>query len=120
MVDQRAVIISCDGHAAGRPEDYVSYIDPAYRGDYDDWVKKLEKGRSAQAEGTRRRPLPVLQGGQRHTSPGRLRLVDPAKGQPPPAHRTLPPRVTADQRLPTAVGLGQLIAGRPANRPAEQ
>ena len=31
---QRPVIISCDGHATGRPADYVPYIDPAYRERY--------------------------------------------------------------------------------------
>ena len=36
MQDERPVIISCDGHATGRPEDYVPYIEPAYRAQYED------------------------------------------------------------------------------------
>jgi hypothetical protein len=29
MNSTHAVIISCDGHATGRPADYVPYVDPA-------------------------------------------------------------------------------------------
>ncbi len=52
MSDQRPVIISCDGHAAGRPEDYVPYIEPAYREQYEDWAGLLVKRREAQAKAT--------------------------------------------------------------------
>ena len=34
MAEQRPVIISCDGHATARPNDYIPYIDPAYRERY--------------------------------------------------------------------------------------
>ncbi len=38
MVEQRPAIISCDGHASGRPEDYVPYIEPAYRARYEEFL----------------------------------------------------------------------------------
>jgi predicted TIM-barrel fold metal-dependent hydrolase len=52
MGDQRPVIISCDGHATGRPADYVPYVEPAYREQYDDFVRVLEEGRAARARAT--------------------------------------------------------------------
>jgi predicted TIM-barrel fold metal-dependent hydrolase len=52
MTGERPVIISCDGHAAGRPEDYVSYIDPDYRDQYEEWAGLLVKRREAQAAAT--------------------------------------------------------------------
>jgi predicted TIM-barrel fold metal-dependent hydrolase len=41
MSTQRPVIISCDGHATGRPEDYADYVEPAYRDRYADFVEHL-------------------------------------------------------------------------------
>ena len=38
MSEHRPIVISCDGHAAGRPEDYVPYIEPAYRDRYQEFV----------------------------------------------------------------------------------
>jgi Predicted metal-dependent hydrolase of the TIM-barrel fold len=52
MSDQRPAIISCDGHATGRPEDYVPYIEPRYRDQYDEFVRVLEAARVARAEAT--------------------------------------------------------------------
>ena len=43
----RPVIISCDGHATGRPEDYVPYIEPSYREQYDEFVRALLAGRES-------------------------------------------------------------------------
>ena len=34
MTEPRPLIISCDGHATGRPQDYVPYVEPAYRARY--------------------------------------------------------------------------------------
>ncbi|MCH7789562.1 MAG: amidohydrolase [Acidobacteria bacterium] len=47
MTDQRQVIISCDGHATGRPDDYVPYIDPAYRERYEEFATGLKAERAA-------------------------------------------------------------------------
>ena len=52
MAEQRPVIISCDGHATGRPEDYVPYVEPAYRGKYEEFVREL-KVRQADEAGKR-------------------------------------------------------------------
>lgn len=41
MSTQRPVIISCDGHATGRPEDYTDYVERAYRDRYADFVEHL-------------------------------------------------------------------------------
>lgn len=41
----RPAIISCDGHASGRPSDYAPYIEPAYRERYDEFVAVLEHRR---------------------------------------------------------------------------
>ena len=45
----RPVIISCDGHAAGRPDDYLPYIEPAYRSRYDDFVTAWRRRQDAMA-----------------------------------------------------------------------
>ena len=50
--NERPVIISCDGHATGRPEDYVPYIEPAYREQYDEFVRVLDAARVARAQAT--------------------------------------------------------------------
>lgn len=42
MAEQRPVVISCDGHATGRPEDYIPYVEPAYRERYQEFVTGLE------------------------------------------------------------------------------
>ena len=39
MSIERPVIISCDGHANGRPEDFAPYVEPAYRDRYADFVE---------------------------------------------------------------------------------
>ena len=52
MTEQRPVIISCDGHATGRPADYVPYIEPAYREQYDEFVRVLEAARIAREQAT--------------------------------------------------------------------
>jgi predicted TIM-barrel fold metal-dependent hydrolase len=49
MSEQRPVIISCDGHATGRPQDYVPYVEPSYRGKYEEFVRELEAKRAAEA-----------------------------------------------------------------------
>jgi predicted TIM-barrel fold metal-dependent hydrolase len=38
MSTHRPIVISCDGHAAGRPADYVPYIEPGYRAQYQEFV----------------------------------------------------------------------------------
>jgi predicted TIM-barrel fold metal-dependent hydrolase len=52
MSAQRPVIISCDGHATGRPEDYVPYIEAPYRAQYDDFVRALAAQRAARVRAT--------------------------------------------------------------------
>lgn len=56
MTSQRPVIISCDGHATGRPADYVPYIDPADRERYAEFAREITAQRAArrkaQQEGT--------------------------------------------------------------------
>ena len=52
MQDERPVIISCDGHATGRPEDYIPYIEPAYRAQYDEFVQALLAARAAREKAT--------------------------------------------------------------------
>ena len=42
MNEHRPVILSCDGHASGRFEDYADYIEPGYRDQYADWVKRQQ------------------------------------------------------------------------------
>lgn len=48
MAEQRPVIISCDGHATGRPDDYVPYIEPAYRTRYEEFAREATARRAAQ------------------------------------------------------------------------
>jgi len=50
MTEHRPVIISCDGHATGRPEDYVSYVEPAYRGKYEEFVREFKAKQAAAAK----------------------------------------------------------------------
>jgi predicted TIM-barrel fold metal-dependent hydrolase len=50
MKEQRPVVISCDGHATGRPEDYVPYVEPAYRDRYAEYVRELKSRQAAEAE----------------------------------------------------------------------
>lgn len=50
MTERREVIISCDGHATGRPDDYLPYIDPAYRTQYDEFAKKTKAQFAARRE----------------------------------------------------------------------
>jgi predicted TIM-barrel fold metal-dependent hydrolase len=45
----RVVVISCDGHASGRPADYAEYIDPAFRWQFDEWLKAQAHLESSQA-----------------------------------------------------------------------
>jgi predicted TIM-barrel fold metal-dependent hydrolase len=48
MSHQREIVISCDGHATGRPDDYVPYIDPAYRDRNAEYATKVKARRAAQ------------------------------------------------------------------------
>lgn len=48
MSDERPVIISCDGHAVGRPDDFVPYIDPAFRERYREHATAMKAQRAAQ------------------------------------------------------------------------
>lgn len=41
------IVISCDGHATGRPDDYVPYIDPAYRDRYAEFAAGVKARRAA-------------------------------------------------------------------------
>ena len=50
MAEQRPIIISCDGHATGRPEDYIPYVEPAYRVKYEEFVRELEVKRAKLAK----------------------------------------------------------------------
>ena len=50
MSEQRPVIISCDGHATGRPEDYVPYVEQAYRPQYEEFMLGLDKVRKAREQ----------------------------------------------------------------------
>ena len=50
MAEQRPVVISCDGHATGRPEDYVPYVEPSYRGRYEEFVRELKARQAAQTK----------------------------------------------------------------------
>jgi len=47
---ERPVIISCDGHAAGRHDDYVPYIEPAYRDQYAEFVIASRRLQAKQAK----------------------------------------------------------------------
>ena len=48
MSDRRPVIISCDGHATGRPEDYLPYVESAYRDRYGEFVREHLRQQAAQ------------------------------------------------------------------------
>jgi predicted TIM-barrel fold metal-dependent hydrolase len=48
MSDRRPVIISCDGHATGRPEDYLPYVESAYRDRYGEFVREHLRQQDAQ------------------------------------------------------------------------
>ena len=50
MPEKRPVIISCDGHATGRAEDYVPYVEPAYRERYEEFVRELAERQATQAK----------------------------------------------------------------------
>jgi predicted TIM-barrel fold metal-dependent hydrolase len=50
MSEQRPIIISCDGHATGRAQDYVPYVETAYRGKYEEFVRELAAKRAAAKE----------------------------------------------------------------------
>jgi predicted TIM-barrel fold metal-dependent hydrolase len=52
MRAERPVIISCDGHATGRPEDYRPYIEPAFREQYAEFEQALAAQRAARARAT--------------------------------------------------------------------
>ena len=52
MAEDRHVVISCDCHAVGRPEDYTPYIEPAYREQYEGFVAHLRRTRDAIADAT--------------------------------------------------------------------
>jgi predicted TIM-barrel fold metal-dependent hydrolase len=52
MRAERPVIISCDGHATGRPEDYRPYIEAAYREQYAEFEQALAAQRAARARAT--------------------------------------------------------------------
>jgi predicted TIM-barrel fold metal-dependent hydrolase len=56
MTNRRPVIISCDGHATGRPEDYVPYVDAAYRDSYADFVRELQAQREAERKAAQDKP----------------------------------------------------------------
>ena len=47
---RRPVIISCDGHATGRAEDYVPYVEPGYRERYQEFVRELKATQAAKAK----------------------------------------------------------------------
>lgn len=49
MAQARPVVISCDGHATGRPEDYVPYVEPRYRGRYEEFVREFKARQAAVA-----------------------------------------------------------------------
>lgn len=48
MTERREIVISTDGHATGRPDDYVPYIDPAYRDRYAEFARAVKARRAAQ------------------------------------------------------------------------
>jgi predicted TIM-barrel fold metal-dependent hydrolase len=41
------IVISCDGHATGRPDDYIPYLENAYRDRYVEWASQENAKRSA-------------------------------------------------------------------------
>jgi predicted TIM-barrel fold metal-dependent hydrolase len=50
MAEQRPVVISCDGHATGRPEDYLPYVEPSYRARYEEFVTEFKARQVAEAK----------------------------------------------------------------------
>ena len=60
MADERPVIISCDGHATGRPDDYIPYIDPGYRERYTEFAVGVKAQRAAARPLIGRRPRFVV------------------------------------------------------------
>lgn len=44
------MIISCDGHATARPQDYVEYVEPAYRDRYEEFVRGFRAKQAEQAK----------------------------------------------------------------------
>lgn len=50
MAAARPVIISCDGHATGRPEDYLPYVEPSYRARYEEFVREFKARQAADAK----------------------------------------------------------------------
>jgi len=49
MTEARQIIISCDGHATGRPQDYISYVEPSYRDRYEEFVREFQAKQGRQA-----------------------------------------------------------------------
>ena len=51
----RLLIVSCDCHAGGSPEEYRRHMDPAYHARYDAWLadRDGQDARVAQALGVR-------------------------------------------------------------------
>ncbi len=47
MSTHRPVVISCDGHASGRPEDYAPYIEKAFQDDFDEWLQRQQVAQEA-------------------------------------------------------------------------
>ncbi|MAE93457.1 MAG: amidohydrolase [Deltaproteobacteria bacterium] len=56
MADHRPIIISCDGHATGRPQDYVPYVEPAHRGAYEESVRAHEARLAERAKAKKDKP----------------------------------------------------------------
>ena len=52
MAEERHVVISCDCHAVGRPEDYTPYIEPAYRDQYAEFMARQRRAAEALAAAT--------------------------------------------------------------------
>jgi predicted TIM-barrel fold metal-dependent hydrolase len=50
--NERHIVISCDCHAVGRPQDFRPYIDEAYRPAYDSFVERQRAARAAIARAT--------------------------------------------------------------------
>ena len=52
MSSERHIVISCDCHAVGRPQDFQPYIEQAYRQAYDEFVERQRAARQAIARAT--------------------------------------------------------------------